>query len=329
MIIDAHGHIVMPEEMYRFMGDLTGSRANPGSRTAKVQRDLLRRTAEENIAKLDSVGTDLQFLSPRPYIQMHSIRPPAVTSIWTRYVNNAIFEQVQMFPNRFRGIAGLPQFRKESPGNCLEELERCVKELGFVGCILNPDPTEGEESPPPGLGDPFWYPLYEKLVELDVPALVHSASSCHPRESYTLKFINEESIAIISLLESRVFQDFPTLKIVISHGGGAIPYHMGRFRAWNLRRGESEPFDLKMRRLYFDTCNYSREALEFQFQVLGTDNCLFGTERPGTGSVHNPTTGADFDHLRPIIEAIPWLSAEDRYKIFEGNCRKIYTRAFK
>jgi 4-oxalmesaconate hydratase len=233
-----------------------------------------------------------------------------------------------MFPDRLRGVAGLPQYRDASPENCLEELERTVNELGFVGCLLNPDPTEGDATPPPGLGDPFWYPLYKRMVALDVPALIHSASSCCPRESYTLKFINEESIAIISLLESRVFEDFPKLRIVVAHGGGAIPYQMGRFRAWTLRRKEPETFDQKLRKLYFDTCNYSKDSLELLFRTVGVDRCLFGTESPGTGSVHNPETGFDFDDLKPLIEQIDWLSDDDRHAIFEGNARKVYPRAF-
>lgn len=197
-----------------------------------------------------------------------------------------------------------------------------------ISSLLNPDPVEGDCSPPPGLGDRFWYPLYEKMVELDVPALVHSASSCCPRESYTLKFINEESIAIVSLLESSVFDDFPTLKLVIAHGGGAIPYQMGRFRAWNLRRGEPETFNAKLKKLHFDTCNYPLESLDLQFRILGTENCLFGTQRLGTGSVFNPAFKRDFDDLKPIIESIGWLTESDRRKIFEDNARKIYSRAF-
>jgi 4-oxalmesaconate hydratase len=166
------------------------------------------------------------------------------------------------------------------------------------------------------------------MVALDVPALIHSASSCCPRESYTLKFINEESIAIISLLESRVFDDFPGLKIVVAHGGGAIPYQMGRFRAWTLRRKEPSTFDEKLRKLWFDTCNYSKESLELLFRTVGTDRCLFGTESPGTGSVHDPQTGRDFDDLKPVIETIDWLTDDDRHAIFEGNARKVYPRAF-
>ncbi len=330
MIIDSHAHVVMPDELYRHLAELVAARANPVLRNnyAGPNDEVVRKTTEGLIKLMDQVGTDLQFLSPRPYMMLHSIKPAKVSQVWNRTVNDLIHRQVQMFPARLRGIAGLPQYRDESPANCLEELTRCVTELGFVGCLLNPDPTEGETAAPPGLGDRFWYPLYEKLVELDVPALIHSASCCCPRESYTLKFINEESIAIVSLLESDVFTDFPTLKLVVAHGGGAIPYQIGRFRAWNLRRKEEESFDQKLRRLYFDTCNYAKDSLELQFKVLSTDNCLFGTERPGTGSVHNPETGTDFDNLKPLIESIDWLTEQDRQKIFEGNARKVYSRAF-
>ncbi len=329
MIIDSHAHIVMPTELNAYVADLVASRANPATGKGATPSDEIVFAAAEGLTRqMDAVGTDIQFLSPRPYMQMHSVKPSAVTIHWTRAVNNVIHRQVQMFPTRFRGVAGLPQYRKTGPENTLEELERCVKELGFVGCLLNPDPMEGDGRPPPGLGDRFWYPLYEKLVELDVPALVHSASCCHPREPYTLKFINEETIAIISLLGSTVFQDFPTLKIIIPHGGGAIPYQMGRFRAWHHRRNLPGTFDDKLRSLYFDTCNYAKEALELLFFIAGTDNVLFGTERPGTGSILDPKSGKMFDDLKPVIESIESLTENDKYKIFEGNARKVYSRAF-
>ena len=150
-------------------------------------------------------------------------------------------------------------------------------------------------------------------------------ASCQPRESYTLKFINEESIAIMSLLDSKTFEKFPNLKIIVAHGGGAIPYQMGRFRAWSVRKKETETFDSKLRRLYFDTCNYSEEGLDLLFRVASTDNCMFGTERPGTGSAFNKDWGRDFDDLKPLIEGMKSLTAEDRHKIFEGNCCKVYT----
>lgn len=328
MIIDSHAHLLMPQESYKFFSELVGGQGNPAT-PPKVPEASIRAAGESLLKIMDAVGTDIQLLSPRPYLQLHS-HAPRVSQLWNAHTNDVIYAVTQLFPDRFRGVAGLPQHRLESPSvRAVQELERCVKDYGFVGCIINPDPTEGAEMPPPGLGDPFWYPLYEKMVELDVPGLVHSAGSCQPRESYTLKFINEESIAIISLLHSETFTQFPTLKIVIPHGGGAIPYQMGRFRAWNARKNETESFDDKMKKLHFDTCNYSQEALEFLFKVVGTKNVLFGTEKPGTGSAFDKTTGRDFDHLKPVIENISWLTQEQRNDIFECNCCKLYNLNLK
>jgi 4-oxalmesaconate hydratase len=324
LIIDSHAHVVLPPESYKFMAELVASRANPASKP-KLTDEAVRVAGQSIIDIMDKVGTDIQFLSPRPYMQMHSVKPAAVTALWTAHMNDLIFQTVKMFPKRFRAVAGLPQYRDESPKNTLAELEFRVKEQGFIGCLLNPDPTEGDGAPPPGMGDKFWYPLYEKLCELDIPALVHSAGSCQPRETYTLKFINEESIAITSLMESKVFDDFPTLKLIFPHGGGAIPYHMGRFRAWNIRRGKP-PYEQLLRRVHFDTTTYDQDAIELLIKKVGADRVLFATEKPGTGSALDPLLGRDLDDLKPAIENISFLSAKDREDIFECNCTRLYSR---
>ena len=328
MIIDSHAHIVMPPESFRYMAELVGGRANP-STTPKIPETSVRKVAEELVKGMDAVGTDVQFISPRPYLQMHSVKPGRVTELWSRHCNDLIARFVAMFPERFRGVAGLPQYMDEPlEQRAIPELRRCVEQLGFVGCLINPDPTEGAGPTPPGLGDPFWHPLYQAMTELDVPGLIHSAGSCSARESYTLKFINEESIAIVSLLGEKVFDRFPTLKIVVAHGGGAVPYQMGRFRAWSVRKGDV-PFDEQLKKLYFDTCNYSKEAIELLLRVAGTDNVMFGTEKPGTGSARDPVSGRDYDDMKPVIESIEWLTSRQRGDIFECNCRRVYTRAFR
>ncbi len=124
----------------------------------------------------------------------------------------------------------LPQSPGVAPANCIPELERCVKELGFIGCNLNPDPSGGwwKEKP---LTDKWWYPLYEKLVELDVPAMVHVSSSCNPAFHFTgAHYINADTTAVMQLIQGDLFKDFPALRFVIPHGGGAVPYHWGRYR---------------------------------------------------------------------------------------------------
>jgi 4-oxalmesaconate hydratase len=328
MIIDSHAHIVMPPESFRFMAELVGGRANPNT-LPRIPEASVRKVAEELVRSMDKVGTDIQFISPRPYLQMHSVKPGKVAQLWAHHCNDLIAQFVQMFPDRFRGVAGLPQYMDEPLElRAIPELRRCVAEHGFVGCLINPDPTEGLGDPP-GLGDPFWHPLYQAMTELDVPGLIHSAGSCSARESYTLKFINEESIAVVSLLGAKTFDTFPDLKIVVAHAGGAIPYQMGRFRAWSVRKNEKESFDAQLQKLWFDTCNYSKEAIELLCKVVGTERVLFGTEKPGTGSARDPLTDRDFDDMKTVVESIEWLSAQQKNDIFECNCRRVYSRAFR
>lgn len=326
MIIDAHGHTLAPAEVYEYQAKLIARRA--AFKPPALADDLLTGKLKEHVALLDAAGTDVQFISPRPYTMMHSLFSAGVVRAWTTFVNDVIARQCGLCPDRFRGVAGLLQFRDHDLAPAVEELERCVTELGFVGCLLNPDPLEGD-GPPPALGDPYWYPLYERLCELDVPAMIHSASCSSPRESYSLHFINEESIAVLGLLESRVFDDFPGLKIVVAHGGGAIPYQLGRFRAKGLRAGGGgRDLAERLGLLHYDTCVYSEAGLDLLFRVVGPDRCLFGTERPGTGAAIDPRTGRSLDDLRPVIDSLERLSDDDRRLVFESNARRLYPRAF-
>ena len=172
------------------------------------------------------------------------------------------------------------------------------------------------------MGDRYWYPLYEKLCELDIPAHIHSAGSRSQKTPYTLNFLLDETVAVYGLIHSDVFKDFPTLKIVCSHGGGAIPYHVGRFHASALRRGGD--FYEEMRNIYYDTVLYSEEALRLLIKTVGADRCLFGAECPGVGSTINKATGRTMDDVKPMIENLDWLTAEDRHAIFEGNARRVF-----
>jgi len=324
LIIDAHGHLVAPPELYEWQSKLFARRSPVKGKP--LSDDLLGESLRKHLKLLDNIGTGIQFISPRPYTMAHSLFSAKIVRSWTTFVNDNIHRQVQLSEGRLRAVAGLPQFRTTSLDPSVDELVRCA-EFGFVGCLLNPDPMEGDGPPPPGLGDPYWYPLYEKAVELDFPILVHSASCTPDRESYSLHFINEESIAVMSLLGSKVFDDFPALKIVIAHGGGAIPYQAGRFRAGALKSGK-EDFLSKLKKLYYDTVLYSPEGLELLFKVIGTDNVVFGSETPGTGAVVDPATGRSLDDLKPVIDSLTTITDEDRRKIYEDNVRRLYPKAF-
>jgi 4-oxalmesaconate hydratase len=128
----------------------------------------------------------------------------------------------------------------------------------------------------------------------------------------------------VELLSSRVFQDFPTLKLIIPHGGGAIPYQWNRHRGMHVREGH-EPFEEAARRVYWDMAIYDKEAMELLIKRIGVDNILFATEMFGAINAIDPKTGRNFEEIVPIFQSIEWLSDEDRYKITEGNARKVYS----
>lgn len=335
MIIDAHAHITAPDSLYVWKAGLVSHRGahgrhNPDPRVSdEAMRAVLNEPtfgSKSHLEQLAEVGTDMQFISPRPYQLMHSEKPASIVHWYCEEVNDMIAQQCRLYPKTFAGICGLPQAWGETPKDWVGELERAVGKLGMVGCLLNPDPSEGAATNDvPGLGERWWYPLYEKLCELDVPALIHSAGCRSPRHNYSLHFINEETVAVISLVRSNVFRDFPSLKIVVSHGGGAVPYQFGRFQAPTLRPGRApETFETSLRRLWFDTVLYSAPALDLLIRTVGADRCVFGAERPGVGTIRDPKTGHWMDDIRPIIQGFDWLSTDEKTMIFEGNAKKLF-----
>lgn len=331
MIIDCHAHVSAPVELWAYKATLLASRGTHGRGSVKVSDDEIRAAANKaetwpkgHLDYIRDHGTNFQLVSPRPFHSMHSESPARIIDWYTEECNNIIYRQTQLFPDTFAGIAGLPQVAGEKIERVLPELERCINELGFAGCLLNPDPFENGISEAPPLGDRYWYPLYEKLCELDVPAHIHATGSRSERVPYSLHFVNEETIAVVGLVNSSVLTDFPDLKIVVSHGGGAAPYQLGRFQAPSVRRGAGNLFSDGFRKLYYDTVLYTEEALRLLIKTAGVDRCLFGTECPGVGSSINPETGRSFDDVKTMIDNLDFLTEEDRRKIYEGNARKVF-----
>jgi predicted TIM-barrel fold metal-dependent hydrolase len=323
MVIDIHGHVSAPPELYAYQANLVAHRGAHGRGRLNISDESMEAALKKHLTRLKAAGIDLQLISPRPYTMMHSMAPARIVTFYIQACNDLIARQVKAHPGTFLGVCGLPQADGAGLEASVAELERCVRELGFVGCLLNPDPSEGQRVDVPPLGDPYWYPLYEKMVELDVPALIHSAGCCSIRHTYSTHFILEETVAILSLMESSVFRDFPRLKLVVSHGGGAVPYQMGRWMAGRYNRG-GERFEESLRRLWFDTSLYTKDALELLIRSVGHDRVCFGTENPGTGTATHPDTGREMDDLRPVIESMQWLRPEQRQAIFEGNARSLY-----
>ena len=331
LIIDCHAHVSAPKAYWAYKAGLVSHRGSHGRGGLHMSdEDILHAWNAKEMAPtghLDHIracGIDRQCISPRPFQMMHSEKPAKIVHYWTEETNQVIHRSCKLMPDKFYGVAGLPQAAGEPIENALPELERCVKELDFKGCVINPDPYENGGTKAPPLGDRYWYPLYEKLSELDVVGHIHATGSREPeREPYTLHFINEETTAVYGLVNSAVLDDFPDLKILVSHGGGAMPFQLGRFDSASVR-GTRGRFRDRMRKLYYDTVLYTEGALELLIKTVGVDHVLYGAECPGVGSAINPDTGLTFDNIVPYIKGFDWLSDADKAKILENNARKLF-----
>jgi len=331
MIIDCHGHYTTaPKDLeayrQRQIAGLSDASHVPARGTLSISDDQIRESLEKAQLKLQrDRGTDVTIFSPRAAGMGHHIGNATTSLHWAQQCNDLIHRVCTLYPDNFVGVCQLPQSPGVAPANCIAELERCVNELGFIGCNLNPDPSGGYWKDPP-LTDKWWYPFYEKMAALDVPAMIHVSASCNPNFHTTGgHYINGDTTAFMQLITADLFKDFPTVKFIIPHGGGAVPYHWGRYRGLAQDMGRPPLRELLLNNVYFDTCVYHQPGIDLLFKVIPVDNILFASEMVGAVKGIDPETGHGFDDTKRYVDALP-LSEGDRKKVFEGNAHKVYRR---
>ncbi len=331
MIIDCHGHYTTePKALMEFRkaqiaaGSDKSARPTPAS--LKISDDEFRESVEKNQLRLQvERGTHVTVFSPRASGMGHHVGDVEMSMDWSQVSNDCIYRVTQLYPNNFIGVCQLPQSPGVKPEVCAAELERCVNELGFVGCNLNPDPSGGHWTSPP-LTDKWWHPLFEKVIELDVPAMVHVSASCNPNFHATgAHYMNADTTAFMQMIETDLFKDFPMLKLIIPHGGGAVPFHWGRYRGLALKMGRPELDEMMANNIFFDTCVYHYPGIKLLTDMVPTDNVLFASELMGAVPGIDPRTGHNFDDTKRYVDALP-MSDEDKNKIFEKNALKVYPR---
>ena len=330
MVIDCHGHYTTaPKQLQSFRDEqidaLKDPKAAPPQTLASITDDQLRDSVQPQLTFQNDRGTDVTIFSPRASAMAHHIGDATTSLDWTRHCNDLIHRVCALFPENFVGVCQLPQTPGAPLANCVEELERSVNELGFIGCNLNPDPSGGHWTAPP-LTDRFWYPFYEKMVELDVPAMVHVSASCNPNFHATgAHYLNADTTAFMQFLQADLFKDFPTLRMIIPHGGGAVPYHWGRYRglAQDMKRPLLQEHLLK--NVFFDTCVYHQPGIDLLTKVIPVENILFASEMVGAVKGIDPETGFHFDDTKRYVDHLQ-MGADDKKRIFEGNALKVYGR---
>ena len=319
LIIDCHGHYTtapksLEEWRNKQIAGIKDPVLMPKVADLKISDDELRETIELNQLRLmRERGSDLTIFSPRASFMAHHIGDFSVSSTWAAICNELCYRVSQLFPDNFIGAAMLPQSPGVDPATCIAELEKCVKEYGNVGINLNPDKA--------------WYPIYEKMVEYDIPAMIHVSTSCNSCFHTTgAHYLNADTTAFMQCLTSDLFKEFPTLKFLIPHGGGAVPYHWGRFRG--LAQELKKPLlqDHLLNNIYFDTCVYHQPGIDLLNTVIPVKNVLFASEMIGAVRGIDPQTGHYYDDTKRYIEASTILNDDDRFQIYEGNARRVFPR---
>jgi 4-oxalmesaconate hydratase len=330
MVIDCHGHYTTaPKELQTFrdaqIANLKDASTPVPSGPVKVSDDQLRESVQPQLRFQSARGTDVTIFSPRASAMAHHIGTAKTSLDWSRQCNDLINRVCTLFPDNFVGVCQLPQTPSDPLANCIDELKRCVNEFGFIGCNLNPDPSGGHWQAPP-LTDRYWYPFYEVMVDLDVPAMVHVSASCNPNFHATgAHYLNADTTAFMQFIQADLFKDFPSLRMIIPHGGGAVPYHWGRYRglAQDMKRPPLP--DLIRHNVFFDTCVYHQAGIDLLLKIVPADNILFGSEMVGAVRGIDPETGHHYDDTKRYVDAAS-ISSEAREKILEGNARRVYPR---
>ena len=330
MIIDCHGHYTTAPGALQAFRDAQLARladsSTPEPMLARIGDDAIRESIETTQLKLlRERGGDMMIFSPKASGMEHHVPDPATAVAWARASNDLVHRVVELFPQHFAGVCQLPQTPGGSLDDSIRELRRCVEELGFVGCNLNPDPSGGHWTSRP-LTDPYWFPLYEAMVELDVPAMVHVSASCNANfHALGAHYLNADTSAFMQLVQGDLFSLFPTLRFVIPHGGGAVPYHWGRYRGLADRLGRPPLAEHVMKNLFFDTCVYHQAGIDLLHREIDVDNILFASEMFGAVRGVDPETGHHWDDTKRYIDNLD-LPGDARRKVLELNARRVYPR---
>ena len=332
MIIDCHGHYTTEPNQFvewrqKQLKLVEESDFRPTRNELEISDEEIKESIAQNQRRLQvERGTDVTILSPRAVGMGHHLGTSDTSMEWTQVSNDMISRVVGLFPENFFGVCALPQYPGVEPKNCIPELERAVNDLGFIGCNLNPDPSGAMWTDPP-LTDKWWYPLYEKMVDLEVPAMIHVSGSCNPNFHHTgAHYIAADTTAFMQLIQADLFKDFPTLKFIIPHGGGAVPYHWGRYRGLAQDMGKPLLTDHLLGNVFFDTCVYHQAGIDCMSKVIPAENILFASEMVGAVRGVDPETGYYYDDTKRYIESTPHLSEPEKKLIYEDNARRVYPK---
>ena len=323
--IDLHNHVI-PETIVQAMReqpDLYKTRIEGEGHKrvfvrGKVRFDLLPEfyDVDAKLESMDRKGVDLAFISPGPQAFFYGLQGDQAVRT-ARLVNEGVARMAAGRPDRLRGMATLPM---QHPEAAIAELERVVKEYEFKAIELATAIGDDE------LADPKFRPVLRRAQELKVVIFAHpnTQGSAGRLDCYYLTNLIgnplDTTIMVGKLMFSGALDELPDLKILLAHGGGFLPYQIGRFDHGHAVRPDtsvhtrSKPLEM-LRRFYFDALTHSPQSIRHLIDVVGADRVVIGTDAPFDMGEEHPVES---------IDAVPGITAAERENIFYRNAERLF-----
>jgi 4-oxalmesaconate hydratase len=325
LIITTPAHCTSgPPQLDAYRAQQLRSRNRPSvGKQPRISDDQTRTSLQGHLERMDQVGIDRMIFSQRAAGTGHEFGDAKVGLYWTKVKNDLIKRVCELLPDRFTPAAQLPQSPGGSPQSCLEELPRCVEELGFVGCNVNPDVAGGEQRFTPAISDERWYPLWEAMTALDVPDLVHASRTVN--SALHLNGSKSDPAVTFELCWSDLHDRFPRLKLIVPHG-------------WRLHAVQLEPAPRLAHPAGKAAVRGARQERLLRHRALRprlhgdvdpqgrVENTLYAAEPFGTAMAVDPETGRLFDTVS-FVDEMHGSLRRTKEKIFVGNARELYSRA--
>jgi aminocarboxymuconate-semialdehyde decarboxylase len=297
-MIDFHSHVI-PETIIAAM------RADPeryatrieeqdGKRylvRGKLRLELLAEfsVAEAKLEAMDRKGIEISVISPGPQVFFYNLKESDGVAA-AKLVNDGIAAMVARNPARLRAMATLPM---QNPDAAIAEMERVAREYAFNGIELATVAPGGE------LADAQYRPLLRRAQELKLTLFAHPntiGSSGRLDCYYLTNLIGnplETTIMVANLMFSGALDELPRLKMLLAHGGGFVPYQVGRFVHGHKVRPETRANTASsakhmLKRFYFDTLTHDPQALRYLVDLVGSEHIVLGTDSPFDMGDENP-----------------------------------------
>ncbi|MCZ6886160.1 MAG: amidohydrolase family protein, partial [Alphaproteobacteria bacterium] len=277
---------------------------------AAVLSDPLKR-----IEDMDKIGVDMSALSPAPPRGFYEADSNLAMTV-AQVINDRTADIVKTYPDRFVSMGVAPLHHV---GLAIKEMERATGDLD-LRAIRFPTEINGME-----LSDPSLEPFWDAAEQLDTVIYVHPQGFSHPQRLKSYYMTNvvgnplETTLAMSHLIHSGVIARHPNLKFYFAHGGGFMPFYVGRFdHAWREREECREHTDAPpssfMANLWFDTVVFRPEQIRMLVDMVGADRVMLGTDRPYDMGEGDPVA---------LVNAVEGLSDTEREAIMGGAAKKL------